>query len=217
VGALVDAAGGVDEFVERYAVVLLSDHGQTAVREVARLEEPYVGVDGVLVTASNRAGMVYRLDGCREAPRRLAERLDGWEPAQVVLFREPDGVCVARRDGAECAFAPDGEAVEVVGGDPTLLGDVPDGLLRSARALANPNAGDVLVSAAPGWELADLAGRHHRGGGSHGSLTAGDSDVPFVTVGVDGDARSIVDVARLALGHIGVEPPAYAAPLRLAV
>jgi hypothetical protein len=41
--------------------------------------------------------------------------------------------------------------------------------------------------------------------------------VPFVTVGMEGDAGSIVDVARLALRHLGVEPPAYAAPLRLAV
>ena len=38
-----------------------------------------------------------------------------------------------------------------------------------------PSAGDVLVSAAEGWELADAGGRHHLGGGSHGSLVAGDT------------------------------------------
>jgi len=42
-------------------------------------------------------------------------------------------------------------------------------------AAARSNAGEVLVSAAPGWEFADLGGRHHAGGGSHGSLAATDS------------------------------------------
>ena len=71
-------------------------------------------------------------------------------------------------------------------------------------ALRNPNAGEVLVSAAPGWEFRDLAGRHHAGGGSHGSLTAGDSEVPMLTVGVEAEAERISAVAGLALGHLGV-------------
>ena len=62
---------------------------------------------------------------------------------------------VVRRDGDE---------------DVALLDEVPDGRARAAAALRNPNAGEVLVSAAPGWEFLDLAGRHHLGGGSHGSL-----------------------------------------------
>ena len=39
--------------------------------------------------------------------------------------------------------------------------------------LALAAGGELLVSAAEGWELADLGGRHHAGGGSHGSLVAG--------------------------------------------
>jgi len=38
VGALMEAAGGPDEFLERYAVVLCADHGQTRVSEARRLE-----------------------------------------------------------------------------------------------------------------------------------------------------------------------------------
>ena len=56
---------------------------------------------------------------------------------------------------------------------------------RDGRRCANPNAGDVLVSAAPGYEFTDLAGRHHAGGGSHGSLLAGDSEVPMLTIGLE--------------------------------
>src|SRR5207248_9412339 len=44
IGALLEAAGGPDEFLERYAVVLLSDHGQTPVERAARLEEPFAGL-----------------------------------------------------------------------------------------------------------------------------------------------------------------------------
>jgi hypothetical protein len=210
IGALIDAAGGADEFLERYAVVLLSDHGQTPVGEVARLTEPLADVDGVLVTASNRAAMVYRLDADAPAPRAIAERLDDVSAAEVVLFREGKEA-VARRGGAELRFAVTGAGFEL-DGDPAVL-DHPRGLERSWAALANPNAGEVLVSAAPGWEFADLAGRHHAGGGSHGSLTAGDSEVPVLTVGVDGVVESITDVAPLVLRHFGVEPPAYARPL----
>lgn len=175
VAALVEAAGGLDEFLERYGVIVCSDHGQTAVTQAARLEDAFAGVRGVRVAASNRAAMVYGDD-----PAALARRLEGHPAVDVAGYLE------------------DGELVAV--------GDVdahPEGRARLLAALRNPNAGEVLVSAAPGWEFCDLGGRHHAGGGSHGSLTAGDSEVPMLTVGVEGEAERIADVASLALGHLG--------------
>jgi hypothetical protein len=210
VGAVIDAAGGPDEFLERYAVVVLSDHGQTPVREAARVGDALASMDDVLVTASNRAAMAYRLSADAPSPRAIAERLDGVQAAEVVLFREGEDA-VARREGAELRFAPSGSRFETAG-DRAVL-DHPRGLERAWSALGNPNSGEVLVSAAPGWEFADLAGRHHAGGGSHGSLSAGDSEVPLLTVGVEGAAESITDVAPLVLRHFGVEPPVYARPL----
>ncbi|MFL6020627.1 MAG: alkaline phosphatase family protein, partial [Gaiellaceae bacterium] len=201
VGALLDAAGGPDEFLERYAVVLCSDHGQTSVERSARLQTPFADVSGVVVTASNRAGMVYRLPGCKLEARALAELLDDEDAVETVLFREGEDV-VARREGEDVGVERDG-----------ALFDYPDGGARAWAALQNPNAGDVLVSAAPGFEFADLAGRHHAGGGSHGSLRRGDSEVPMLTIGVDADIESIVDVAPTLLRHFGVEPPAYARTL----
>ena len=41
------------------------------------------------------------------------------------------------------------------------------------------------MSAAAGWEFEDLGRRHHVGGGSHGSLLAGDSIIPIVAAGFD--------------------------------
>ncbi|MGZ4388158.1 MAG: alkaline phosphatase family protein [Gaiellaceae bacterium] len=189
VQALIDAAGGLDEFLERYAVVLCSDHGQTLVERVDRLEDPLAGVEDVVVAASNRAGMVYDLRGGRT--RELAERLDG--TGHLVLFLE-DGAVVARLGGEE--------GIE-------LLDEHPQGRERAAAALANPNAGEVIVSASPGVEFADLGGRHHLGGGSHGSIAAGDSLVPMLTVGLGEPPDSITGVAPLVLRHFSVEPPSY--------
>jgi len=177
IGALFDAAGGRDEFLERYGVILLSDHGQTHVERAARL-----AVDGAIVTASNRAAMVYGDD-----PRALAAALEREPSVDVAVFLE-DGELVARRAGDE---------------DLALLDEHPDGRARAEAALRNPNAGDVIVSAAAGWEFLDLAGRHHVGGGSHGSLAASDSEVPMLTVGVGDPPASIAGVKALVLDHFG--------------
>ena len=217
IATLLDAAGGPDGFLDRYAVILCSDHGQSRVERGVTLEQRFAdlslyrrGADAraeVVVTASNRAAMVYRLPRCRLDARSLAERLDGEPAADVTLFLE-SGEAVARRQGEELRFRP-AEGGWETQGEASLL-DHPEALTRAWAALANPNAGDVLVSAAPGAEFADLAGAHHAGGGSHGSLTAADSEVPVLTIGVDAEPRSIVDVKPAILAHFGV-PAAGAA------
>ncbi len=206
VGGLVRAAGGLDAFLERYAVIVMSDHGQTAVTEVARLGERFRHEPDTLVAASNRAAQVYRIGTSAPSARELAIRLDGEPSAGVVLFAEDDAV-VARRDGAELRITGDGALLD---GDPAIL-DQPDAVVRATAALRCPNAGDVVVSAAEGWEFEDLGGRHHRGGGSHGSLVAGDSLVPILTLGVNGPVpASIVDIAPAVLAHFGIAAPPYA-------
>jgi hypothetical protein len=211
IGSLLEAAGGPEEFLSRYSVLLCSDHGQTGVEQAVRLEDAFEDFrlfrpgNGrraeLAVTASNRAGMIYRLDGCDVGARDLAAHLGG-EP-HVVLFRE-NGDAVAQKSGAELRFAPDGDGWRT-SGDTDLLAQ-PAALERAWSALANPNAGDLIVSAAPGLEFADLGGRHHVGGGSHGSLESGDSEVPMLAVGLDGDPPGrLVDVAPLVRRHFGVD------------
>jgi hypothetical protein len=205
--ALVDAAGGPDAFLERYAVILHSDHGQSTVGEAARLEQTLAGLeDDVVLAASNRAGQIYLLPDARTDAEALARAFDG-EPSVELTLRLEDGQAVARREGEELRFRPGGVGWET-SGDSSIL-DQPDALHRSWSALANPNAGEVLVSAAPGWEFADLGGRHHAGGGSHGSLLEDDSIVPVLTIGVDADPGRITDVMPAALEHFGVGTPAY--------
>jgi predicted AlkP superfamily pyrophosphatase or phosphodiesterase len=203
--ALIEAAGGPDEFLERYAVVVCSDHGQTRVDRTVRLEDRFADAN-VIVTASNRAGMVYRTDGTREDPRELTMRLDAEEGVEAVLFLEA-GEAVARRAGEELRFSPAPSGWQT-NGDQGLLPQ-PDAFARAWAALHNPNAGELLVSAGAGVEFDDLGGRSHLGGGSHGSLGAADSEVPILTVGLDAAPRSITDLAPVALEHFGVDPPAY--------
>lgn len=212
IASLVDAGGGIEPFLERYAVVVMADHGQTRVHEVVSLGAEYVGIEGVLPLASNRAAHLYVSASCRLDPRAVATRLDSLTAAEVTLFREGDRA-VARREGEELVFAPDGGTSFACSGDASILG-YPNGLTRAWAALANPNAGEVLVSAAEGFEFADLGGGHHVGGGSHGSLVSGDSEVPLLVIGSDvaagSEPISITDVAPLVLAHFGVELPAYA-------
>ncbi|HEY4347337.1 MAG TPA: nucleotide pyrophosphatase/phosphodiesterase family protein [Gaiellaceae bacterium] len=179
IAALFDAAGGPEEFLERYNVVLCSDHGQSPVTDAAQLE-----LGDTLIAASNRAAMLYGDD-----PRALARAVDAEPSVDVALFLE-NGVLVARRDGDE---------------DTAILDDYPDGRARAEGALRNPNAGDVLLSAAPGWEFGDLGGRTHLGGGSHGALAIPDSEVPMLIVGFAGDPpRSITGIKGLLLAHFGL-------------
>jgi hypothetical protein len=114
-----------------------------------------------------------------------------------------------RREGEELRFARDGDGW-TTSGDEALTSGYPDALTRGWAALHDVNAGELIVSAAPEVEFADLAGRHHAGGGSHGSLAAGDSSVPVLAVGLEAEIASIVDVAPAVLAHFGVEAPAYA-------
>jgi predicted AlkP superfamily pyrophosphatase or phosphodiesterase len=212
IAALMAAAGGPDEFLDRYAVLLCSDHGQTHVEQAVRLQDSLDALPGVLVTASNRAAMVYRLEGAREEVPELVARLDHEPSVGITLYRDGDEA-VARRAGEELRFTGHGPR----SGDASIL-DQPDAFARAWAALHNPNAGEILVSAAAGYEFTDLGGRHHVGGGSHGSLDAGDSLVPVVSVGVDAEIRSTIDVMPAVLAHFGVEAPAYARALgRVAV
>jgi len=223
VGELMAAAGGPEEFLDRYAIVVCSDHGQTRVDRVARLRDAYADLDvftgrrgedpsaaDIVVTASNRSGMVYALNGL--GPRELAERLDGAPGVDVALFEE-DGEAVARRERTELRFAPAYDGWRTTGDERVLDAALyPNALERAWCALACPNAGEVIVSAAAGWEFEDLGRRHHAGGGSHGSLLAGDSTVPILTAGLEDralpDHPSTTDLAPLALAHFGVERPA---------
>jgi len=88
----------------------------------------------------------------------------------------------------------------------------PDALARVWSALTCPTSGEVLLSAAPGYEFIDWGRQAHVGGGSHGSLHASDSLGALVMCGVAPPPEepaqwAIRDVAPIVLGHFGLGGP----------
>jgi hypothetical protein len=225
---MVEAAGGLDRFLDRYGVIVLADHSQSAVEQIAEASEPLSDLRlfrssrrsepdrcDVAVAASNRAAMAYLLPGARVRAGEVADRLGELAAADVVAHRDGDWLAV-RRGAGRLRFRRGSGTVDERGngwdveGDAGLLDPAlyPNALERIEGALLCATAGDVIVSAAPGWEFADSGGIHHLGGGSHGSLRAEDSLVPLVVAGFpSGEAfpsqPSITDVQPFVCRHFG--------------
>jgi hypothetical protein len=185
------------------------------------------------VAPGARSAMVYLLQdhSDRGRPfRRLVRRLQELEGAEVLTWMENGSACVWTARG-ELRFAPGGawrdlrgerwdvegklDALELQSADGTLSSRTyPNVLQRIWSALSCAGAGDVLISAARGYEFTDWGGADHVGGGSHGSLRRGDSlgTLAFVNCGPDLAPRSsergqwsISDVAPVVMSHFGGE------------
>jgi hypothetical protein len=134
---------------------------------------------------------------------------------------------VVASDGRELRFRPGGDVRDRRGDRWTLSGDLevlaaetgrdrfesgayPDALGRLWSALTSPHAGDVLVSAADGYECVDWGGVSHLGGGSHGGLNAEDSLAPLLFVGCGPEQPernpqwALRDLAPVVLEHFGI-------------
>ncbi len=129
--------------------------------------------------------------------------------AERLRFRPGDGVADLRGGRWEIEGERAVLAATVEGG--RLRSEAyPDPLARVWSALTAPHAGDFVVSLAPGFEAVDWGGVTHAGGGSHGSLHAGDSLGPLLFVGcgpASADEReqwTLRDVAPAVLDHFGL-------------
>jgi|RhiMetdeSRZDD1v2_1073273.scaffolds.fasta_scaffold13045_4 type I phosphodiesterase/nucleotide pyrophosphatase len=240
---LVEAAGGADSFFADHALILMADHSQTAVDDRIRLDmalgdwrvllpndvEP---ADAELaVCPGARSAMVYvlREEEREETTRKVIARLRELDGVEVLAWLDGEEACVwtgrgelrfgpgaTAHDVFEAGWDVDGalETLELEHVDGVIGSRVyPDGLGRLWSALHCAGAGDVLVSAARGYEFVDWGGADHVGGGSHGSLRRGDSLGPlaFVNCGpnLGGDGArarpwSIADVYEIVLEHFGV-------------
>jgi hypothetical protein len=231
---IMHVAGGVDAFLEEHAVIVMSDHSQTKIEERLNLADVFsswrvlVPADPAPVEAeialcpSARSAMVYVLDPAEreELVKQAIEALEGVDGIELVITRR-NGEAVVRSAGGELRFAPGGQLVDgrgkswSVDGEQRVLGleigdgrvtsdDYPDALGRLWSALECPHAGDVLLSASPGFEFVDWGGADHVGGGSHGSLDRDDSAGVLLVCGMDVPEReewSVADVAPLVLEH----------------
>jgi Type I phosphodiesterase / nucleotide pyrophosphatase len=196
-----------------------------------RLTQPASGGGPrIAVCPSQRAAMVYVLDDdhlerLRPAIVHHALAIEGVELTMWLerdVHDEPVEAVIARQGRGEIHFCPDGDYEDLRGRAWSVEGhlDVLDAQLRDGRvytpdhpaaldrvwsALICSTSGDVLLSAAPGREFADLGGQAHAGGGSHGSLRGEDSLGALLLCGLDIPEEplqwAIRDVASLVLRH----------------
>jgi hypothetical protein len=143
------------------------------------------------------------------------ERQLRFHPTQVKRFVSPWGIQnvspVGDLRGGAWRIEGDLEVLEARIEDGRLRSEAfPDPLARVWSALCAPHAGDFVLSLAEGYEAVDWGGVTHVGGGSHGSLRAGDSLGPLLLVGCGPDDPSereqwtLRDVAPIVLGHFGL-------------
>jgi predicted AlkP superfamily pyrophosphatase or phosphodiesterase len=210
---VMDAAGGIDEFLAHHAMIVMSDHAHSQVDHPILLEGLAAGwrvlgpddADAPTATVAlcpgQRSAMVYALDpGDRaELIADVAEAALDDAGVDHALWLE-DGEAVISGRGGRLRFAPGGEVADRRGQrwrldgdlevasfrveDGVLVGDeYPDALGRAWSALQCRNAGDVILAAAPSYEFVDWGGADHLGGGSHGSLHRDDSLCPLLWCG----------------------------------
>jgi hypothetical protein len=256
----VAAAGGLDSFLDRHALILVADHAQTPVHRglplaellghewsVLQPSDDRPGLAQLAVSPTGRAAHVYLLpgEGERAEPAAVAAKLSVIEGIDLVCrMEDADGLplgrdepgppagngvwAVVERAGEALRFRPGDTVADLRGGRWELEGEIgalaataedgklrseayPDPLARVWSALTAPHAGDFIVSLEPGFEAVDWGGVSHAGGGSHGSLHAGDSLGPLLFVGcgpaaaAEREQWTLRDVAPVVLEHFGLD------------
>jgi hypothetical protein len=187
----------------------------------------------VALSPAQRAAMVYVLDQDRRAEilERSVQAAGALEGVDLVLWLAGEGEdreAVVRSARGELRLAPGGELEDERGGRWSIEGELAtlgvreqDGRIASDEypafasriwsALTCSRAGDVLLSASPGYEFVDWGGADHVGGGSHGSLHRSDSLGALLWCGTGPDSRqaseqwTLADVAPMVRRHFGVD------------
>ncbi|ABG04959.1 type I phosphodiesterase/nucleotide pyrophosphatase [Rubrobacter xylanophilus DSM 9941] len=223
------AAGGLGSLLERYAVLVVSDHGHDPLLPRRGYVDLSSGLSGFRLSLGPRAALGPSADAVA-VPNGRAALLYLREPAlagaaaaaalgrrgvDVAAWRE-GGWFFARRDGREVSFRPGGALRDPLGGrwelrgdpgaldlrvfgDAILYGDYPDALERLRGCLQSPRSGDVVLSAAPGYSFGEVSGAFHAAS-DHGSLHASDSEVFALASGVRAPRR-ITEVAPSVVEH----------------
>jgi hypothetical protein len=183
------------------------------------------------LSPAQRSAMIYALD--RDHAEQLVERsieaVRELEGVDLIMTMRGgvDGEAIVRSRRGELRFTAGGDLADARGERWSVEGDLavlraelqdgrflsteyPDALARVWSALRCPNAGDVLLSAGPGFEFVDWGGSDHVGGGSHGSLHRSDSLGALLWCGTGPSSRdareqwSLRDVTPMIRDHFGL-------------
>ena len=183
----------------------------------------------IALSPAQRSAMIYALDQdhADTLVRRSIEAASQFEGVDLIMTLERPDEAVVRSRRGELRFTAGGDLVDLQGREWSVDGDLavlraelqdgrfltteyPDALGRIWSSLHCPNAGEVLLSAAPGYEFVDWGGSDHVGGGSHGSLHRTDSLGALLWCGTGPDSRAareqwtLRDVTPMVLAHFGL-------------
>jgi type I phosphodiesterase/nucleotide pyrophosphatase len=237
-----EAGGGVDRILDDYAVLIVADHGHTPLLPERRYvpldgilhQRTALGARAhfaprvrTMVVPNGRAALVYLGEGVDL--EGVTEDLLGRRGVDLAAH-EDEGWIVVRKVGHELRFRPGegptdpaGRSWELVG-DPGVLdvevsgsalryGDYPDALERLWGSVRSPRAGEVVLSASPGYTFGEVNGNFHKAS-DHGSLHSDDSDVFSIGLGLPAPRR-ITDIAPALLAHFGADTEAKVAEDRV--
>ena len=224
------AGGGLDRVLDDYAVLVVADHGHTPLlpeRRYVQLDgtskvRTAVGARArlgpgvrVLAVPNGRAALLYLGEGVDR--EEIMEDLVGRRGVDLAAH-EDTGWVVVRRLERELRFRPGdgptdqaGRRWELAGdhrvldleasGDALRYGDYPDALERLWGSVRSPRAGNVILSASPGYTFGEVNGNFHKES-DHGSLHADDSNVFSIGLGLPAPRR-LTDIAPTLLAHFG--------------
>ncbi|MBB6636505.1 alkaline phosphatase family protein [Cohnella thailandensis] len=169
----------------------------------------------IVLAVNETMAYLYKLNP-NEKLESIAHKLTADSRVDFVAWKEGEWIRVLRdQTNRELAYKPGGEMRDryeqkwTTQGELSVLdlatdekgrkleyGRYPDALMRLCGAL-NSHEGDFLIlTAKPGYELADRSSPTHEGGGGHGSLGRQESLVPLILYGTDRKPRylRIVDL-----------------------
>jgi hypothetical protein len=185
----------------------------------------------IALSPAQRSAMIYALDPDRadQVVDRAIDTACEIDGVDLVMFLADTDApeAVVRGHRGELRFSAGGELEDRRGQRWSVEGDLsvlraeiqdgrflsteyPDALSRVWSALRCPNAGEVLLSAAPSYEFVDWGGSDHVGGGSHGSLHRSDSLGALLWCGTGPDSRgvrdqwSLRDITPMIRRHFGL-------------
>ena len=188
----------------------------------------------VALSPAQRSAMIYALDPdhAEQVVERSIEAARGLDGVDLIMSLEggtsdDHSEAIVRSRRGELRFTAGGELLDARGERWSVEGDLavlraelqdgrflsteyPDALARIWSALRCPNAGEVLLSAGPGFEFVDWGGSDHVGGGSHGSLHRSDSLGALLWCGTGPESRSardqwsLRDIAPMIRAHFGL-------------
>ncbi|WP_128739096.1 alkaline phosphatase family protein [Desulfocucumis palustris] len=182
------------------------------------------GGEDMAVCVNERMCHIYFLNNNADLRGRVLETLGRESRIDQISWKENGWYRVARGgNGEEIFFRPGdvyrdeyGQGWEI-SGKPAVLdvelgegrvvyGDYPDTFNRLMGLLECENAGDVVLTARPGYEFMDEYSTSHRGGGSHGALHREDSLVPLAISdrGYSLSNPRLQDIAALIRAYFGV-------------